>query len=64
MDFDKMLKDIDARFLTVQQDVTAMEARVAEGRAEMMRLQGEYRLIVKLRDEEKAKEAPKEPEKK
>jgi hypothetical protein len=60
MDFDKMLKDIDARFLTVQQDVTAMEARVAEGKTELARLQGEYRLVVKLRDEEKAKvEEPK-----
>ena len=54
MDHEKMLKDIDDRFFRVQAEVATLEQKAAEGKAEMMRLQGECRLIMRMRDEEKA----------
>lgn len=53
---DKMLAEIDERFTTTQKNVTAMETGLNNGRAELNRLQGEYRALVKLRDEAKVEE--------
>lgn len=48
IDYEKLLKDIDARFLLGKRDVDAIEARLSEARIELSRLQGEYRAISKL----------------
>jgi hypothetical protein len=55
MDYEKLLKDIDERFLDAQRNVIAMESSLSTGRVEMNRLQGEYRIIARMKAEAMAK---------
>ncbi len=54
MDYEKLLKENGERILVAQQSITEMERRINEGLIELNRLQGERRLIVRLRAEAKA----------
>jgi peptidoglycan hydrolase CwlO-like protein len=57
MDYEKLLKETDAKFRELERSVNVMENQIASTKIEMTKIQGEYRLLKRLRDEAaKAKE--------
>jgi chaperonin cofactor prefoldin len=61
IDYEKRLQEIDNRFKTLVLQKNDAEAQLAEMRSEMSRIQGEYRLMVQLRNEEMAKATAPDP---